>query len=182
MKKIVLLSTVAFTFLLGACQKDKTGKQDVIPSDLPRTEVPTALQGSWMYGNFSMTEYWNQNPGSYVGNALEYAIAFQFFADGTYTQYFTSSYVLAGVRTYQQSVTRGTIEVDAVNNSIVTHPYKAHYKRTRNSQVEEERDMLRSELSGASYHFATGTEPNNVKAIYLTLAGTTNALTFLQKP
>lgn len=182
MKKIILLSALAFTTILGACQKDKVKNSDQIPANMPRTEVPAALKGVWMFGNFSMTEYWSQDPGTYVGNAVQFAIAFKFNTDGTYEQYFTSSAVTSGVSTYQQSVTKGTVEIDPVSKLIKTHPYKAHYKRTRGNQVLEERDLLQSELSGTtSYSFESGTEANDVKAIYLTMQGTSEPLTFLQK-
>jgi hypothetical protein len=47
----------------------------------------------WMYGNFSTTEYWSQNPSEYIGNGFTMAMAFKFAAGGTYEQYFTSSSV-----------------------------------------------------------------------------------------
>ena len=184
MKKIVLLFALAASIAAVACKKDKSNPNGTgdIPNDLPRTSVPAEVRGSWMYGKFSMTEYWSQNPSTYIGNALEFAIAFKFEEDGTYTHYFTSSSYLAGLTTYQQSVTKGTIEIDLVNKVIRTHPYSAHYKRTRNNQVLEERDMTKEELSSStSYKYTTGKESSGTSALYLTLNGTSSPLTFLQK-
>ncbi len=176
MNKLLLLLTMTAVFATSACEKD-------IEDDGPRTQVPAELQGAWMYGQFSMTEYWSQNPADYLGNALELAIAFQFEANGTYTQYFTSSSVTLGVRTYQQSVTKGTVEIDAATKTIVTYPKTAHYRRTRNGVVEEERDLAKSELTSTStYAFTTGVEPSGTKALYLTLKGTSSPYTFLKKP
>src|SRR5688572_31340707 len=112
MKKILLLLAAVTVLTTSACEKDESDRD--IPNDSPRTSVPAEIEGSWMYGNFSMTEYWSQDPYSYLGNALQFAIAFEFEANGTYTQYFTSSNVMGGVTTYQQSVTKGTVEVDPV--------------------------------------------------------------------
>jgi hypothetical protein len=180
MKKILLLLTAITVLTTSACEKNKSDLD--IPEDSPRTSVPAEVEGNWMYGNFSMTEYWSQDPYSYLGNALQFAIAFKFEANGTYTQYFTSSSVLGGVTTYQQSVTKGTVKVDPVTKTIKTHPHTAHYKRTRNNQVVEERDLSKSELTSAStYTYTTGTETSGTKALYLTLAGTSSPLTFLKK-
>jgi hypothetical protein len=97
MKKILLLTAVVATTFLASCQKDKTKSPADNYGDGARTNVPAGLQGNWMYGNFSMTEYWNQNPGDYLGNAFQFAIAFKFNANGTYEHYFTSSSVTGGV-------------------------------------------------------------------------------------
>lgn len=171
---MLLLLTVA----LVSCEKEAGD----IPGNMPRTTVPAALRGSWMHGQFSMTEYWSQNPSSYLGNAFSIAMAFRFYENGTYEQYFTASVTGGGGNTFQQSVTRGTVEIDPLNRTITTHPYQSHYKRTRGEMVEEERDMRGSELNGATYTYYTGTEPNGTKAVHLKLQGTNEALTFLSKP
>lgn len=181
MKKIILSTTVVLITFLSACQKNNHDSK-IGYGNLPKTNVPASLQGNWMYGNFSMTEYWNQNPGDYLGNALQYAIAFKFNADGSYEQYFSSCSVTGGVATYQQSVTKGTVEIDVVTNKIITHAYSAHYKRTKNGQTLEERDMAQVELNGSTkYTYENGQEPNGTNAIYLLMQGTNSPLTFLQK-
>ena len=166
------------TIMLSACKKDK---DNAIPSNLPRTDVPTQLQGSWMYGYFSMTEYWAQNPATYLGNGFEVAIAFKFFPNGTFEQYFTSSTVTAGVKTYHQSFSKGTVEVNVAASTFTTHCASSHYKRTQNGITVEDRDLAGSELNGATkYQFANTTD-NGTKAVLLTLEGTSNPLKFLQK-
>lgn len=134
-----------------------------------------------MYGNFSLTEYWSQNPEDYLGNALEFAIAFDFNSNGTYEQYFTSSSVSSGITTYQQSVTKGTVEVNEANGSIITHAYSAHYKRTRNGQSIEERDLSKSEMTVTNGYSYTIKDENGTKTIHLLLNGTTEPLIFQQK-
>lgn len=174
MKKFFVLATVAI-FTLTACTKDKP--------DGPRTDVPAELQSLWMHGYFSATEYWSQDPSEYLGNGLELAMAFQFNANGTYTQYFTARSYMAGGSTYHQSVTTGTVEIDPVAKTIITHPHKSHYKRTRNKQVEEDRDMRKDELDADNYTYTTGVEAGGTKALYLKIAGSSSApLAFLQMP
>lgn len=177
MKQLFLLLAFSIIFLPG-CKKDK---DDNIPSNLPRTNVPTQLQGSWMYGNFSMTEYWSRDPSTYLGNGFEVAIAFKFFADGTYEQYFTSSSVTLGVKTYHQSFSKGTVEVNLANSSFVTHCSGAHYKRTQNGKTVEDRDLAKSELNGSTTYTFSNTTENGTKAMLLTLQGSANPLKFFQK-
>jgi hypothetical protein len=180
MKKTSLFLTLIGLLSVAACKKNNSDAG--VPSSLPRTSVPAELQGNWMYGNFSMTEYWSQDPSGYIGNALEFAIAFTFDANGNCEQYFTSGSSASGVTTYQQSVTKGTVEVDPGGKTIKTHPFKAHYKRTRNGQTVEERDMTGNELSAATtYTYTIGVEPSGKKAIYLMLPGTAAPLTFVKK-
>src|SRR3954463_12856075 len=110
MKKLTLLLMVVLVSATVAYSKPYTDN-----TDSTRTSVSEEVQGNWMCGHFSMTEYWSQNPVEYIGNGVEYAFAFTFNADGTYTQYFTAGTVTNGVRTYQQSVAKGTVEIDPVN-------------------------------------------------------------------
>jgi len=179
MKQLLALLTLTISFSAMACKKSSTAPDD---AGSPRTETPVELHGSWMYGNFSMTEYWSQYPGDYLGNALEFAIAFKFEADGHYTQYFTSKSYMAGVTTYHQSVSKGTATFDAASHRFKTYPITAHYKRTANGKVAEDRDLAKSELSGVtSYSYTTGNESGGTPAIYLTLQNTTDPLTFLKR-
>ncbi len=182
MNNLKLTVVIALSLLLGSCQKDSDKNSSNDYGNGPRTDVPAALQGNWMYGSFSMTEYWSQNPADYLGNGVQIAIAFRFNADGTFDQYFTSSTVSGGIVAYQQSVTKGTIEIDENTKTIIAHANTAHYKKTQNGQTKEERDLAKNELTLiTNYSYTTGTENNGTKAIYLKLNGAGNALTFLQK-
>ena len=185
MKNIILATAMMLSAFAMACEKDdkNISEPDSIecPGN-PRANVSASLQGKWMYGNFSMTEYWSTNPSTYLGNALQFAIAFKFNANGTYEQYFTSSSVIGGITTYQQSVTKGTVVIDEVNKTIKTYACSAHYKRTRNGQTIEERDLAKSELTAiTNYTYNSGVEGNGTRVIHLTLGGTGNPLSFLFK-
>jgi hypothetical protein len=182
MKKIMYLALVAISAVGMSCEKDKISSKDDYGKG-PRTQVPTALQGNWMYGNFSMTEYWNQNPADYLGNAFEMAVAFTFHADGTYDHYFTSKTVSAGISTYHQSITKGTLEVDEASKTLTMHAVSAHYQQTRNGTVTENRDLREDEITKKTiYHYELKTEPNGTPAIYLKMNGTGNAFPFLKRP
>ena len=182
MKKFLLLVFVINLVMLSSCKKDSPSKRsDEIPSNSPRTNVPADIQGMWMYGNFSTTEYWSQNPSEYIGNGLTMAMAFKFASGGTYEQYFTSSSVVGGVVTYQQAVTKGTVEINEDNQTITSHPSHTHYKRTTNGQTVEERDLRPDEMHSVKYFFEAGSEPNGTNALYLALSENDNPLTFLKK-
>lgn len=178
MKSLFLSLAVLLSMGCVGCEKNGQDSTD----NLPVSDVPAGLRGTWMYGFFSLTEYWSQNPSEYLGNGFEMAIAFKFEANGTFTQYFTSSYVSGGVRTYMQSVSKGTVVVNEATHSFTTYTKSAHYKSTRNGQTVEERDLAKSELSGPTgYTYEYTTENNGAKSIQLKMQGTSSPLPFIQK-
>lgn len=178
MKSLFVSLAILLSLACVGCEKNS---QDSAESPAA-TEVPAGLRGTWMYGFFSLTEYWSQNPSDYIGNGFEMAIAFKFEANGNFTQYFTSSYVSGGIRTYMQSVSKGTIVVNENTHTFTTYTKTAHYKSTRNGQTVEERDLAKSELSGpTSYSYEYSTETNGTKSIQLKMQGTSSPLPFLQK-
>lgn len=173
MKKAIALTALFLSLFFVSCEKD----DDLTPNG-PGTTVPAELRGTWMYGQFSLTEYWSRNPSTYLGNGFTLAVAFRFFENGTYEQYFSSSTFVGGLPVYHQSVTKGTIEVDPEAKTIIAHPKSAHYKRTSMGITEEDRDLKKSELNGGTYKYTVGTEPNGTRAIYLKLNDSENPLTF----
>lgn len=184
MKKVILTAFVLSLAIVGFSQRkaQKLDKPSATTTASAETSIPKELQGTWMYGNFSTTEYWSTSPGTYLGNALTFAIAFTFHADGTYEQYFTSSSVMTGVPVYHQSFTKGSFKVDEAASSITTTSLFSHYKRTRGSVTEEDRDMKLSELSASTtYRYKKGLEPNGTASIQLTITGSNSPLTFLKK-
>ncbi len=174
------MTLLASAVLMNACEKNNAANADMYGNG-PRTNISGLLQGNWMYGSFSMTEYWNQNPADYIGNAFELAVAFKFNANGTYDHYFTSKTVSGGVVTYHQSLTKGTLEVNEADKTIITHAASAHYKQTRNGATTENRDLSENEITKTTrYTYELRTEPNGTQAVYLRMNGTGNALPFLQ--
>lgn len=179
MRTIILIVLITTCALMGSCEKDKTNSTDVY-GEGPRTGIPVSLEGNWMYGMFSMTEYWSQNPADYIGNAFEMAIAFKFYAKGTYDQYFTSKTVSGGLVTYHRSVTKGTVVLNEADKTITIYAKSAHYKQTRNGVTTEDRDLAESEITKVTtYAYELVTGNNGARSIYLKLNGTGNALQFV---
>jgi hypothetical protein len=180
MKRILVLSIVCFS-LCCSCKKDSV-KMPEQYGEGPRTAAPPAMQGSWMYGNFSMNEYWSQNPADYLGNAFEFAIAFRLNENGTYEQYFSSRSVVGLTMIYHQSLSKGTIELNPSENSMITHANLAHYKRTVNGITVEDRDLENTEMTLTNhYTYELHTEINGTRAMLLKLNGEGNPLRFLKK-
>jgi hypothetical protein len=184
MKKLLFTVIVLAVATAGFGQRAMKQKMVKYPLTTGTSELKpsTGLQGTWMYGNFSTTEYWSVSPGKYLGNAFQFAIAFKFNDDGNYEQYFSSSTVMAGASIYHQSFSKGKLVIDTVAKTITTYPAAAHYKRTKMGTVEEDRDLLSKEMSGKTvYSYRKGVEPSGTEAIYLTMQGTKDALAFLKK-
>ncbi|MBA4850366.1 hypothetical protein [Emticicia sp. BO119] len=179
MKKLFVTITLLVSSLLMGCEVNEIKAEY---GNGPKTEVPMGIQGSWMFGQFSMTEYWSQDPATYTGNALQLAIAFKFNDNGTYEQYFTSGSTTSTGQTYQQSVTKGTIEVNASARTITTHAYASKYRRTVNGKVVEDRQLNENEIAKDNiYYYTLDTETNGTRVINLTIEGTNSTLPFQKK-
>lgn len=182
MKPGILFSAFVLLALSAGAQVPNKPKITPVAEKTSNTARSTVLEGTWMYGNFSTTEYWSQAPSTYLGNAFTMAIAFVFKADGTYQQYFTSQATNYTGSVYHQSATKGTYTIDEASKTLTCVPVSSHYKRTDRGKIAEDRDMRPDEISKKDvYTYATGTESNGTKSIKLTIKGTQSTLNFLQK-
>ena len=182
MKPKILFSAFLLLALSAGAQVSKKSTPKTVVIKSYNTSSGSGLEGTWMYGNFSTSEYWSQNPGTYLGNAFTMAIAFVFKADGTYEQYFTSQTTNFTGSVYHQSATKGTYTVDEASKTLTCVPASSHYKRTDRGKVVEDRDMRPEEIAKKDhYTYATGTENNGTPSLKLTIKGTQSTLNFLQK-
>lgn len=178
----MLLTLLSIAKSINSYEKNEIIEKDVYDNDSRTNNIPNLLKGKWIYGNFSMTEYWGKNLPDHIGNDFEMAITFTFNANGTYDYYFSSKTVNGSVTTHHQSVTKGTLEVNEDLKTITTHAKSAHYKQTRNGATIENRDLAESEITKTTtYNYELATEINGAKAIYLTLNGTGTVLKFFKK-
>ena len=148
--------------LLVGCTKSEEKKD----ADTPRSAAPDEIVGNWMYGNFSMTEFWSFN-GAYQGNAFQLSVAFKFFKDGTYERYtVAASNVIIGCRVDNFAFEKGTVNYDNATQSFTTHPSQAKFRRfscTGNLEGE----MPTRELKTNTYKWKTGTGSGNTKKLLL---------------
>src|SRR4051812_13587248 len=110
MKKILFYLLIP-VFLLSCKKQDKEEMT-------PRSEVPDEMVGQWLYGNFSMSDFWRYD-GSYVGNAFELAVAFNFTQDGHYEFYFASTARDYACQTQAFTYSKGTVVFNDDNSFTV---------------------------------------------------------------
>ena len=80
------LAIAGAALLLAACGgSDKVAGPGGGGGDTPRSELPAALAGTWVYGNISPTNFWNEHTGQYAGNAYGFADYLSLDESGTYT-------------------------------------------------------------------------------------------------
>jgi hypothetical protein len=120
MKRYLLLPAFLLfcSFLFSGCD---LFKKDQDPQPAPKAVVPENLAKKWLYGNFSMTEFWTTT-GAHVGNAFELAVAFDFKPDGTTEFYFISGATNFGCRTEAFVWKKGTVEFSPTGNSFTFLP------------------------------------------------------------
>lgn len=182
MKPRTLFSALVLLALSAGAQTPRKPNAKPIAVKASTATRSTGLEGTWMYGNFSTTEYWSQSPKTYLGNAFTMAVAFVFKPDGTYEQYFTSQTTNFTGSVYHQSATKGSYTVDEVNKTLTCVALSSHYKRTDRGKVVEDRDMRPEEIAKKDqYTYAFGTESNGTKSLKLFIKGTQSTLSFLQK-
>jgi len=56
-----------------------------------RSALPQELIGQWQFGSASMTEIWDRPTNTFLGNAFELSVRFQFKANGEYEEYFVAA-------------------------------------------------------------------------------------------
>ncbi|WP_266366551.1 hypothetical protein [Tellurirhabdus rosea] len=147
MKKIlaVLLSLALFT---TSCKKDGS-----VPE--PQGNTPSQAVGQWMYGSFSMSEFWSYD-GRYQGKPFELAVMFHFKSNGTYEKYFVASTRdYSGCQTQAFSSEKGRVKFDEDNGSFTTTPsegtYRGFYSCAPNRNIN--RKMASSELKSTTYFY-----------------------------
>ena len=155
MKKILFLPILLVVFF--SCKKDDTGS----PSNTPPggSTTPSEAVGDWLYGSFSMTEFWGYD-GSYLGNAFELSVAFTFNADGSYEQFFISQANNYGCSTQALSFYKGYVTF--TDSSFTTHPSEGHFKGFYSCLPSSnfDRDAEQSELTVQTYYYEMETDSN----------------------
>ncbi len=138
MKKFLLMLVVVAT-MLTSCDWFKKKKNDPLPAVPPgeKSEIPEALKGKWMYGNFSMTEFWNQ--GTYLGNAFETSVCFNFIPGGNYEFYLAASSTYYYCTTQAYTFKKGTVKFND-DHSFIVYPtegrFRGYYSCTSGSNFD----------------------------------------------
>jgi len=153
MKKILVLPFLLM--VLFSCKK--TDLADPMTPPPGSVTTPTEAVGQWLYGTFSMTEFWAYD-GSYLGNAFELSVAFDFKADGTYEEYFISQANNYGCSTQALAFYKGTVTF--TDTSFTVHPASGHFKGFYSCAPSSnfDRDAAQSELTDQTYYYTFETD------------------------
>lgn len=174
MKKylFVLLAVAAIS---TSCKKDS----DVIT---PGGRVDSEAVGKWMYGSFSMSDFWAYD-GSYQGKPFELAVVFDFKSNGTYEKYFVASTNdYSNCRTQAFTYEKGSVDFNQTDGSFTTTPsegrYRGYYSCFPSKNID--RSMERSEMNKQTYYYQIKTAGNGKPTIVVRFnKSDTNVSTFL---
>lgn len=91
--------------------------------------VPAELEGKWLNGTFSMSNWWTYDGKQYLGNPYTRSVAFTFSKTGE-SEFFmviktnTNGYCTTEGFTYQ----KGTVTFDETNHSFTFKPKSGNYR------------------------------------------------------
>jgi hypothetical protein len=126
------------------------------PAPNPKTAVPTELAKKWMYGGFSMGEFWDYN-GSYTGNAFEAGLAFDFKPDGRCEFYLVTAGTSFGCRTEAFVYKKGTVEFNEAEKSFTFTPtegrVRGFYKGCASAYQNYDNKTERKDLKPETYYY-----------------------------
>lgn len=142
------------------CKKDSNGSS--VSCNLPSTNVPASMTGSWASGFNSSTQIADAYNGQYLGNAWQSGKYFRFNADGKYAEF----YYLANAGLSASTATKavGTVTFNEQEGSFVFHCCNAHYRGWQNGVKTVDRDATGSETSGnltQKYYYSFETSGGN---------------------
>lgn len=172
---ILLLSVAAIS---TSCKKDG----NILPGEPTGGHVDADAIGRWMYGSFSMGDFWSYN-GTCAGKPFELAVVFDFKSNGTYEKYFiASTRDYSNCRTEAFTFEKGRVDFNEANGSLKTTPaegkYRGFYSCIPGKNID--RQMERSELKAQTYYYAVKTGSNGKPNIVVRFnKSDTNVSTFL---
>jgi len=173
MKKLLFALSSLLLFSTG-CETDSV----VAPSG----HVPSEAVGQWMYGSFSMSDFWSYN-GAYQGKPFELAVVFDFKNNGTYEQYFVASTMdYSSCRTEAFTYEKGTVKFDEADGSFTTKATEGRYRGFYSCYPSKniDRKMETSELKEKTYYYEVKTGSNGKPNIVVRFnKGDANTSTFL---
>ncbi|NID12888.1 hypothetical protein [Fibrivirga algicola] len=173
--KTLFVTLLAVAALTTSC---KTNSRDVLPGG----SVDAQAVGKWMYGSFSMSDFWSYD-GRNLGKPFELAVVFDFKASGTYEKYFVAAAQdYSSCRTEAFTYEKGRVDFNEAERSFTTTPtegqYRGYYSCIPSKNVN--RPMEKSELKIQTYYYELKTGSNGKPTIVVRFnKDDTNTSTFL---
>jgi hypothetical protein len=136
-------AAAAAVLLVAVASRDADAR--VVHAAAP-ANLPAELVGNWRYGRISPTNFWNDQTGTYAGNAYGMSDYYEIAAGGSYkrmTYIYTQAY---NCRTQTWTEMEGTLTADAGRFTLA--PAKGRYKVANNCAKSQNytRPMTAAEL------------------------------------
>jgi hypothetical protein len=149
MKTKHLLLLFCLVFFASCTIDDESDK----PST-PKKDVPAEYAKSWLYGTFSMSEFWSHS-GEYLGNAFELSVAFKFTPDGNFEKYFVAQSRNYSCVTQAFTFAKGTVVFDEAAKTFTIYPTEGRYRGFDNciDKNNLERPFKSEELKSETYYY-----------------------------
>jgi hypothetical protein len=120
-----LIFTMLALALFPSCLEQGNAKDDPTPTS-PQSEIPTKLAGKWLWGTFSMTDFWRYD-GRYQGNAFQTSVAFNFIKGGQCEFYYAASTTYYSCTTQAFTFKKGTVKFND-DHSFFFYPTEGNFR------------------------------------------------------
>jgi hypothetical protein len=148
-------------------ERDKTPEPTPAPG--PVSKIPSGVAGKWLYGNFSMGDFWKYD-GTYVGNAFELGLAFVFGPGGACEFYLATGGTSFNCRTEAFVYKKGTVQFDD-NGSFTFHPTegsaRGFYKGCASSYKNYDKKYTPQDLKPETYYYALEKDSNGKEQLLI---------------
>lgn len=143
----------------------------------PRAKIPTDLQGKWLNGTFSMSNWWTYDGKKYVGNPYTRSVAFNFPKKGE-PEFFLiikthTGYCSTEAFTYQ----KGTVTFNERERSFTFQPvsgnYRGFYSCAPGSNFD--RPAKPEELKPTTYYWTFETDSNGLRWMVIRMSPDPNS-------
>lgn len=175
--KLVLFTLLMLvTLLLPSCFL--FGNDDDDPKPTPRSEVPEHLAQKWLAGQFSHTEFWEYN-GSYLGNAIEMGIVFDFKPNGDCEFYMVTGGSSIGCQNKSLIYKKGTVQFN--NDSFTFYPTegrkRGYFQGCAASYDNYDVKAVGKDLEPKTYYFSILKDSNGKDQLVTKFEENSNAVT-----
>ena len=146
MKNLLYLLLAAALFTTAACKKDKNGGSGN-NCNLPSTNVPAEVVGSWVNGYTSFTQIIDAYDGRILGTTWKSGRYLHLESNGKNAEL----YIMGGSQ-FSEFATKvqGTVSFDVADGSFKFNVCSAHYKGWQNGALTVNRPATDSEKSQLS--------------------------------
>ncbi|GAA4453349.1 hypothetical protein GCM10023189_18240 [Nibrella saemangeumensis] len=171
MKKLIL-SLLTLSFLATACTNPDNQIEPAIQS-----KVPGDVSGKWMWGTFSMSNFWKE--GQYAGNPYEQSVVFDFKPNGEYEQYVINATTSYNCRTEAYTYIKGKVKFDEDEQTFTLTPKSGNYRGNYSCAPSKnfKRDAKQSELKGGTFYYEVVVQNGQKKLLIKDTPSDTQAMT-----